>query len=57
MTNVELVVHNFWTQASKLGIVDHTTGLPQLLDALIKDNEEDFADALERAGFTVDQGA
>jgi hypothetical protein len=53
MTNTELVVHNFWAQTGKLGIYDHSTGLPELLDALIVGNEEDFADALERAGYSV----
>lgn len=56
MTNIELVAHNFWAQADKLGIWDSTTGLPQLIDLLIKGNEEYFADALERAGFNIDQG-
>lgn len=53
MINTEVVAHNFWAQAGKLGIYDYSTGLPELLDALIKGNEEDFADALERSGYSV----
>lgn len=53
MTNTELVVHNFWAQASKLGIYDNTTGLPELIDALIAENEEDFIEAIERCGYQV----
>lgn len=53
MTNTELVVHNFWAQASKLGIYDNTTGLPELIDALIAENEEDFIEAIERRGYQV----
>jgi len=53
LTDIEKVTHNFWAQAGKCNIHDHSTGLSELLDALIKGNEEDFAEALERAGYTV----
>lgn len=47
------MIHNFWAQATKLGIFDNTTGLPELLDALIADYEEAFVEAIERRGYEV----
>lgn len=53
MTPAQTVAHNFWAQATKVGIYDASTGLPELLDLLISEYEEEFADALERSGYTV----
>jgi len=55
MTKIELVAHNFWTQAGNCNIYDHSTGLPELIDLLIKDNEDYFIEAIERLGYTVTQ--
>jgi len=48
-----IVVHNFWAQAGKLGIFDYSTGLSYMLDLLVAGEEEAFADALERLGYTI----
>lgn len=47
------IVQNFWAQAGNSGIYDHTTGLPDLIDLLIGNEEDVFVEALERLGYTI----
>jgi spermidine/putrescine-binding protein len=52
MSKTERLVRNFWAQVSNADLYDED--LSGLIVALVKDEEELFADALETLGYSVE---